>query len=153
MDKAETYRELDRLLADAGVAERRAVELAVALMRQLYCATGRLAAGAMGTEGNPTGRGFSVHEGYYVVMNQGQYRVMTRTLDRNPAAWYESALFYFGQARDLSDLNERGLPTSRDESDLRSALWRCVDAAGMMAALRRRRWEYVRDEQGLEVLP
>lgn len=148
-----TYETLDRLLRDAGAMERRAVELSVSLMRQIYSATGRFHHGAMGTVGNPTGRGFEVHEGYYVTMREDQYRVMTRTLDANPVAWYDSALWYFHEARRLADLNELGLPTSRRESDLRSALWRCVDAAGMLAAIRRRRREYVRAEQRGEVLP
>lgn len=148
-----TYEALDRLLHDACAMERRAVELSVALMRQILSATGRLAHGAQGTAGNPTGRGFEVHEGYYVTMREEQYRVMARTLDANPVAWYDGALWYYNEARRLAALNEIGVPTSRRESDLRSALWRCVDAAGMLAALRRRRREYVRAEQRGEVLP
>ena len=148
-----TYAELDRLLNDAGVMERRAVERSVALMRQIYCATGRLACGAQGTVGTPTGRGCEVHEGYYVTLREEQYRVMARTLDADPAAWYREALWLFHQASDLAVTNELGLPTNRRESDLRSALWRCVDAAGMMAAIRRRRREFVRAEQFGEVLP
>jgi len=148
-----TYEALERLLYDAGAMERRAVELSVALMRQVYCATGRRYCGAQGTVGTPTGRGFEVHEGYYVTMREEQFRVMTRTLDANPVAWYDSAIWYFNEARRLAVLNELGIPTSRRESDLRSALWRCVDAAGMLAAIRRRRWEFVRAEQRGEAIP